>query len=252
MIPGAFPIVAGSARFRAKGLHFDGSSYLHRGSGFSGLSDGALGTVSFWLNVPTAPDEGDAYIIMQSSNDRFKIRFTNGIGVPYGIQVRAMNSSDAVKLGITSATAFAGDDQWHHYIASWNTADSAATRMYVDGLSDAVSGGVASGNIDYTDAPYRIGSLTSGWTGSSRLLGDIGEFWFAPVYIDLSVAANLQKFRSPAGKPAYLGTDGSKPTGVVPTIYVSGPAASATVNHGAGGDFTMSGTLTDSSTSPSS
>lgn len=244
MIPGAFPIIAGS-RFRVKGIHFSGSPYLERGSNFSGLSDGTRGTVSFWLRMGSSTN-GDILVIFYSSNGRFTIKRDNS----NKIAMNGYASDDFGKLAVISSSSISADGQWHHVLASWNTSSVSNTKLYIDGSADGTTN-VASGSIDYTDAPFRIGSLTPGWTGSDRFNGDLAEFWFSPVWIDLSVSANREKFRSTSGKPAYLGPDGSLPTGSDPIIYVTGPASSAATNHGSGGNFSVSGTLTDASTSPS-
>jgi hypothetical protein len=68
-------------------------------------------------------------------------------------------------------------------------------------------------------------------------------------YIDLSVESNRRLFITAGGKPvnpdlprAILGT---------PLIDLRGPASAFGTNNGSGGDFTVTGTLTDASTSPS-
>jgi len=249
MIPGAFPIVAGASRYRAKGISFDGSSYLERSSNFSGIADGRTGTLSFWIRFSNAADDGKSFVIMFSGSSR--IVFTRNSSNLISLNLLASN--DVTLFSFRNTTQILSDSTWHHIITSWDVNAFGNLRLYVDGVDDlnpAVSGST-SRDIDYTDAPFRIGKLTPGWSGSSPLKGDLAEYWFAPTYIDVSVAANLAKFRSTSGRPAFPGVDGSLPTGSPPTIYVTGPASTVTTNKGAGGDFTMSGALTDASTSPS-
>jgi hypothetical protein len=69
-------------------------------------------------------------------------------------------------------------------------------------------------------------------------------------YVDLSVEANRRKFISSAGKPVNLGASGSVPTGTAPIMYFKGPASAFPTNLGTGGNFTVTGTLTDGSTNP--
>ena len=80
----------------------------------------------------------------------------------------------------------------------------------------------------------------------------MAELWYAPgVYIDLSVVANQRKFRTAAGKPAYLGPTGAIPTGTDPLVYMSGVTATWKTNKGTGGGFTEHGALADAGTTPS-
>ncbi len=70
--------------------------------------------------------------------------------------------------------------------------------------------------------------------------------------IDIDVSANVEKFRSSAGKPVDLGATGSTPTGTAPIIYLSGDATGFLTNKGTGGSFTVAtGSLSTAGTSPS-
>jgi hypothetical protein len=78
--------------------------------------------------------------------------------------------------------------------------------------------------------------------------GVLGQFYFDPNYIDLSVQANREKFVSGTGasvKPVDFGTDGSTPTGTQPIIYLNNPFGTFQNNLGSGGNFTEAGQLED-------
>ena len=77
------------------------------------------------------------------------------------------------------------------------------------------------------------------------------DLWIEYTHLDLDVVGNRRKFISGDKKPVFLGTDGSKPTGSAPPVYFSGDATDFSTNKGDGGAFTLTGTLTNSSTSPS-
>lgn len=80
---------------------------------------------------------------------------------------------------------------------------------------------------------------------------EIAEFWFSTAsQIDFSDANNRAKFAR-NGRPAYLGTDGSKPTGSQPLIYMKGAASAWATNYGSGGNFTVNGALANAATPPS-
>jgi hypothetical protein len=69
--------------------------------------------------------------------------------------------------------------------------------------------------------------------------------------LDLSILANRRRFISFDKKPVDLGQQGKTPTGMRPTIFFSGDADRFPDNRGTGGDFTLVGTLSNATTSPS-
>ncbi|WP_192246072.1 hypothetical protein [Mesorhizobium silamurunense] len=82
--------------------------------------------------------------------------------------------------------------------------------------------------------------------------GDFADIWFAPgQFIDFSVEANRRKFVDASGKPVYLGANGEMPTGTAPAVFFSGDATGFATNKGTGGAFTLTGSLTNATTSPS-
>jgi hypothetical protein len=133
----------------------------------------------------------------------------------------------------------------HHLMSSWDL-NTGAGHLYIDGASPALDtnintnasidwGGVKEVTLGAQETPY-----ANKWNGS------IGELYFHDAYIDLSVAANREKFyNSTTGKPANLGPDGSTPLLVQPRLYVRGPAGTLATNLGSGGSFTLTGALGD-------
>ena len=136
-------------------------------------------------------------------------------------------------------------------MGSFDMSDTGKRWLYVNDVSDLATINTYTDDvIDFTVADWAIGANPD---GNNKLVGDLAELWFAPgVYIDLSVVANRRKFRTAAGKPAYLGPTGAIPTGTAPLIYMSGATASWESNNGTGGGFTEHGALADASISPSS
>lgn len=107
--------------------------------------------------------------------------------------------------------------------------------------------------MDFTLGDWIIGAI-----GDSTLKfnGCLAELWFDTTWMDLTVTANRRKFRSAAGQPVFLGTQGQIPTGSQPLIYCSLPTkglsvASFATNRGSGGGFTITGALDIGSSSPS-
>ena len=98
------------------------------------------------------------------------------------------------------------------------------------------------------------GHISTFASGATLLDGDLAEFYYNPgASLDFSDAANRAKF-AVDGKPIFLETDGSGPTGSAPVLYLHQDAGEAPANFkdnkGTGGDYTITGTLTASPTSP--
>ncbi len=81
--------------------------------------------------------------------------------------------------------------------------------------------------------------------GTLGFNGLLSEFFFTDQLLDLSNPANLLKLRTAGGKPANLGLTGSTPTGTTPRIYLHNPYSTFQTNVGTGGNFTVTGALTD-------
>jgi hypothetical protein len=163
-----------------------------------------------------------------------------------------VGTDNVVKLLINTVGTFTASATWHHVISSWNLASVGARHIYVDGVSDVAQTTFVDANIDYTLADWSIGGDAD---GTDKMNGVLAEVWFNPTYLDITDSANRLKFRTSIGKPANLGADGSTPLGSQPLVYqrIAAGAAVTTfaTNLGTGGNFSITGTLTVGSTSPS-
>lgn len=137
---------------------------------------------------------------------------------------------------------------WHNVIVScrFGQTTGAQLRIAIDGKYIAGTGNSIA-TLDVST--WKLGILNS-HDGSRQTNSSIYDFvFYKNKYLDLSVSAdlatNVQKFRTANGKPADLGSDGSKPFGVAPDIYLKGDSKSFGVNSGTAGDFTVNGTFTD-------
>lgn len=228
---------------------FDGTNdYMLRGGALTGAVDGRVGMASFWYQM----NGGDAVLqfILRSALGRLILRR----GVDNIWTIGLFNAAGTSSFVINSATAVTAGVGWHHLLASWDTnaiAGAKIGQIYLDDVSDpgAFTDASAAFDIDYTDTDYGIGAHTD---GTGKLNADVADIYlnFA-ARLDFSIEANRRKFISAAGKPVGLGTDGSLPTGTAPIVFQKGPAASFATNRGTGGDFTVTGELTDAATSPS-
>ena len=235
--------------FVADAVEFDGTNdYLKTTSGL-GASDNKFATYSFWFKFATAAgtdqifsnDDGtvtNKYMYFQrDANERFQGQWLNAAGTITMTWVGAVNE--------------VADTDWHHFILSVDMSDTGKRHIYIDGVDSSPAWGVyLNENLIHSRSNWWIGTFR-GLLDANVLDGDMAEFYFTNEYIDLSVALNREKFIK-NGKPVLLGGDGSTPTGTQPLIYFNGNAAAwnAGTNAGSGGNFTMTGAVTDSTNEP--
>lgn len=146
---------------------------------------------------------------------------------------------------------------WIHFLVSVNTNFSSGSRLgsiYVNDIRDTIfflsSGGPFQALVNNSGQAFQIGSNDA--YSSKYLDGSVSELYIANGYTDLSIISNRRRFITASKRPAFLGTNGSLPTGSPPLIYLKGSGTGFNVNSGTLGNFTTSGTLTTPTTTPSS
>lgn len=247
----AYPVGVG---FSVAAADFDGTNdYMRRVGGLTGAADSKSGIFSLWIRLDAANGvENDFFMgtttLAGSDFKFFVIRTSAG-----SLLLRSFTSASAEVVQLVSNN-FLGSASWRHILGSWDESVGASARhLYIDDVSDLDFSNGSNANSDLTLGDWSVGAEP---TGSFKLDGALAELYFAPgQYLDFSVEANRRKFRTASGKPAQLGNDGSLPTSSSPLVYLSlrnGEAATSFAsNRGTGGDFTITGTLTVSSDSPS-
>jgi hypothetical protein len=100
--------------------------------------------------------------------------------------------------------------------------------------------------IPFNGLPFVVGSNLFNFGVDWSYVGDMADLWVAPgTFIDFSNVANRRKFIDADGKPV-------DPTNFpASAILFSGDASTFGTNQGTGGSFTLTGTLTDATSSPS-
>lgn len=218
---------------------FDGTDYLSKGAGFTGNgTNSGSGILSFWIDMQTAgtvtlfegynltSDNVVFKLVLSNSGGNMTFQYTNGLS------------------GSSSTTIATG--AWHHFIH-----DFASGAAYLDGVS---VGPFGTGTISYSTINrwYVMANESAGQIAD----GAMAELYFAPTQsIDLSVAANRERWRSSTGKPVNLGSTGSTPTGTAPIVYLhlddGETANNFAINRGTGGNLTVTGALGTFGSSPS-
>lgn len=252
--PYAFGAEAGGGALICDSADFDGTNdYLQSATQFTGAANSKLLLASIFFRL----DGGDAarkgffgfsdalgYALFFQRNDDGKIQ----------LGARSITTDILTATGTTVLTA---SGTWHHLAFSVDMADTAKRFVYLDGAAETMTWttytndeiNFATGIIDVT-----LGSRSNG--AAFKFNGCLAEAYINyGTYMDLSVAANLQKFRAADGKPVNLGTTGSTPTGSVPSGYFhlddGETAANFATNRAGNGNLAVNGALDTGSTSPS-
>lgn len=254
---GPLPAVAAtSTTYAAGAVNFDGTNdYTTRGAQFTNQANSKSGILSVWLKFAAGGDGGEQSVfqILGPGVD-FVIRFAVKREATNKFSVDARTSAGTQVLIMTSTTSWTSANGWIHFLLAWNLATPVA-RMYVNDVDDETAGSTETdGTIEYAIASGDNYFGTRNAAGI-KLNADVAEFYFAPgQFLDISSSANRRKFITAGLKPVNLGADCSTPTGTAPRAcfkHTTGAAATDfAVNLGDGGNMTITGTLTQSATSP--
>lgn len=220
-------------------VDFDGTNdYLTRGADLTGISDGKVGNVSFWIRMQGGDGVDNRIMATASTSPRFTISRVGG----NTLTVLARNSAGTTILNMTSTASLVVASGWVNVMASWDLAVPVA-QLYFGNTSVKAGGSTETNDtIDYTQGEWSFGAFPDGTFKCDAYFSDVR---FTTTFIDLSVASNRAKFRDPHGKPVYLGTGGNRNGLVTPLLFFSGPASGWATNKGTGGGFTTTGTLTE-------
>ena len=233
-----------AAPFVANAVDFDASNdFMLRGGDLTGNADGQEGTLSVWFRIDGTDGSRIAISTTSSSRVNFRRRSTSN-----AFQIELENTSGTAILDMETSAALTASSTWRHILASWDLSVPVA-HLFLDGVNDEAGGSTETDDtIEYTRSEHSVGA-TGG--GGDKWDGCISEFYanFAE-FIDITIASNRDKFRDGSGKPVSLGSDGSLPTGTAPIIYFNGDSTNFQTNQGTGGAYSVTGSLTDCSTSP--
>lgn len=233
--------------FPVQAVVFDGSNdYLTRGADLTGNANGKSGILSFWIKF----NGGNATNMCILSRDGTGVFLVKDTGNLIEITIKKASGNGLV---LRTSSTYTDASGWLHCLLAWDLANTTGY-FYVNDADDTDLSTAVNENLIYTGSDYGIGANVD--DGSTKLNADLAEFYFNnEAYLDISQAVNRRKFISAAGKPVNLGDNGERPTAATPRVYLSsrpGDAASAfSTNKGDGGNFSITGTLTIASTSPS-
>lgn len=225
---------------------FDGTNdFMSRGGALTGIADGKLGLLSFWIKPNGGDGVTQTFFIGTGSHDALKV-FKNTSNL---IRILGYNSSSTEILDLRSDTALTDDNAWHHVLASWNI-ETATGHLYLDDTDVTNLANSTDDDIDYavTSADWHFGGNSS----AEKSDACFSEVYFnAAAYLDLDTESNRRKFIDASGEPVALGANGETPTTSSPEVYFNGDSSTFQTNKGTGGDFTVTGSLTACDDTPS-
>lgn len=235
-------VTSDSPGYTPTAVDYDGATnYATRGADLTGNADSDKMTLSVWFRV----DGG-------SGTNR---TFAHGTGTRYHFFVDTANllrivmrdSVGTVIVDAVGSTTLAVGAAWHHAFITWDGASN-TIRMWLDEVEESVTVNTGTGGVD---ADWTVANHAIGGTILGTLLWDgcLSEYyWHNEVAIDYANASTQRLFVNTDGTPAYLGADGSFPTGSPPIVYVAG--GDAATNAGTGGNYTNNAALSACSSSP--
>jgi hypothetical protein len=234
--------------YHADAVHFDDAKFV---SNAATIADSRLGLFSFWVDWPNMTASA-IVIVRESTGGLWTITIVNeGLGSGTVICSFIGTLGEEFTFEVNPTTVPEG---WANVLVAVDTNHPAGQKIgqiTIGRISQTVTvtgDESAAFDIDWGDA------LQIGQTGASPpRVFDVAEVYenFAE-YLDVSQTSVMDKFSDSSGKPISLGADGSLPTGTQPAVYGAGNAAAFMApNLGSAGAFTKTGSVTNSSTSPS-
>jgi hypothetical protein len=228
--------------YHADAVHFDGTAFMSRGAALTGMSGNySQCIISHWFK------QDNAQGTIGFSRDGGL--FSHGVKGNGNSPAASVNFYDADFNGDTVDCNVAGStDVWHHVLIAYDANNHAGCKGFFDGVDVTSAGFFNTGSATLTGETNYFMMDTNGIGGT---VADLAQYYIAfGQWIDLSNPLNVAKYIA-GGKPVDLGADGSTPTGTAPTVFFDGDATEFPTNKGTGGAFTLTGSLTNASTSPS-
>lgn len=243
-------LTVGQERYSAARF-FGGSSKLSRGSDLTGAVDGKQITVSvFYYPGPTNSLTVNNTIVANKTGgvDAFPgFRVTPGAysGASGNPMMQAYGASSyAAWVHGTTTTMSAGN--WYHILMSFDASNTSKRHIYISDVAQTLSvTDYNNVNVDWTTGDFGIGCVPTGSFGNN-INGRMLDLWVDDTYLDITSTAVRRKFITAAGKPGILGASGQVPTGSPPLLYMRDFEDFSTGhNRGTGGDFTVTGSVSE-------
>lgn len=217
---------------------FDGSTtYVAKTSNLTGISDGKIGLISFWVKPGT---NFDIEYLLREDSGYFEVIRT-GANL---VQVNGYNAAASKILDLTSTTQIDAGT-WYWVCVSFDLGTAGRSYIYINGVDRTTRNTHTNDSINFTSGGWGTAAKSD---GSGLIALKLCEYYFTTpaAWFDITNSTNRDKFyNSGTSKPVDLGANGSTPTGTQPLVYFHNQPAPWGTNLGSGGTFTTTGTITD-------
>lgn len=225
----------------AEGVDFDGvNDYLSRSTDLVGNVDSKTFTFSAWVYTTII----EPFIIsIGGASRKFSLNLEeSGVGVR--IRLTALNSSNTTILSVTDSEILPLNT-FVHISISIDLTSTLKRHIYVNDISRTGLSWNAYTNsaIDFATStfPITIGAYSDG--AGFKIKGRLSDIFLDYTYRDLSIEANRRLFITADGKPTPMTTLKA----LNPILYLPmKDSATAHINEGTGGNFTLNGTIATS------
>jgi len=228
----------GPAPFPVNAVTFDGTNDMLTRADLVGISDGKKLVFDTFLNANSLAATSSLYA---TEGNRIFIRLnTNG-----SARIRAQSSGGVTLLdGTTAAGVISTGAGWQSLQIGIDLDNEPDSKIYVDNVdvTPTWTKFLNSDDIDFSRSIHVIGDIA---VPSQRYNGDLSETYFATEFLAFATDANREIFVTSDNKPAQ------DLTSRTPLIYLTNPFATWHINAGTGGNFGVTGALTEAATSPS-
>ncbi len=227
----------------AAAVDFDGvNDYLSRSSDLTGNADGKTFTFSMWVYVINQGDPNGFYVSSDSVG--------SGIGFfaqrsSDGFYLRGYNAGGASIFFLQTApnAVYLSEKTWCHILVSVDLTNPSNRAIRInDEVVSATWTHYTNDNIDFSKATHLVGTTWDGGKYKERLSNIFLDY----TYRDLSVEANRRYFITADRKPAA--SNAVLTSGII-YLPMNDPAT-AHINLGTGGNFTLNGTIARSGRGP--
>ena len=244
------------AAYTPGAVEFDGTNdVMSRSTDFTGNAASQVGTLSFWYLPSTG--SGFTEYVYASTGAGGVINYVAQLAASSALELLFLSSTGGTVVNLGSTVLVTSTGGWRHIAAAFDMASTGKSHLYIDGVDAKSSTSSQSTALTcaWAQNGHHVGGVDAASTGN-RLAGRLADFYLnTAAFIDISASSNLLLFRSAAGKPVDLGSSGQTPTGSAPTFFfthVAGATASDFATNRAGnGNMTITGALTESTSSPS-
>lgn len=226
----------------AEGVDFDGvNDYLSRSTDLVGNIDSKTFTFSCWVYFVTPFDSTPTILIIGVTPIGAYFQLDSAGLITIGVQDAggSLYSQLTSTLGVSSFG-------WNHILVSYDVANTNNARLYVNDIlfGHSITKNDSTFYVDFTKSTMEIGN---GLSTTTNYRGRLSHVFLDYTYRDLSIEANRRLFITADGKPTTTATLKA----LNPILYLPmKDAATAHINEGTGGNFTLNGVIARSGRGP--